>query len=338
MKFLAAVLTELSQPLSLREVELRDRLKPAQVLVKIERTAICGSQIGEITGIKGPDRYLPHLLGHEALGVVIDKGDSPKFSNGDQVIMHWIRSRGRESEVPRYYDGNLLINAGNIATFGELAVISENRLTKIPYCSEDLKNIFSTVGCSFLTAYGTITRVIGIENLKKVLVTGGGGLGQSFIFLIKSIANSHITLLEKSEVRAAYCKHLSADLVFSALEPSISTKTFTSAIETTGQVSVIETSFSLLDTSGILALVGVSPAGEKISIDPMPLHYGREIKGVYGGNADPDLDIPILLDLLGSNEAKDSLKFYSSSLSEINNLIEHTKRADLEGRAIVLCQ
>jgi Zn-dependent alcohol dehydrogenase len=126
--------------------------------------------------------------------------------------------------------------------------------------------------------------------------------------------------------------------VLSALEPSISSTPFTSAIETTGQVSVIETSFSLLDNSGILALVGVSLAGEKISIDPMPLHYGREIKGVYGGNADPDLDIPILLDLMGSKEAKDSLRFYSSSLSEINKLIEHTKRADLEGRAIVLCQ
>jgi hypothetical protein len=33
--------------------------------VKIHFTGICGSQIGEINGVKGPDQYLPHLLGHE---------------------------------------------------------------------------------------------------------------------------------------------------------------------------------------------------------------------------------------------------------------------------------
>ena len=42
------------------------------MLVKIFYSGICGSQLGEIIGTKGKDKYLPHLMGHEATGEVID--------------------------------------------------------------------------------------------------------------------------------------------------------------------------------------------------------------------------------------------------------------------------
>ena len=49
-----------------------------QVLVKIIYTGICGSQIGEIDGVKGKDNYLPHLLGHEGSAMVIKIGPKVK--------------------------------------------------------------------------------------------------------------------------------------------------------------------------------------------------------------------------------------------------------------------
>ena len=63
----AAVLVEQCCPLVLTDVDLPDRLSFGQVLVKIHYSGICGAQINEIDGTKGPDRFLPHLLGHEAL-------------------------------------------------------------------------------------------------------------------------------------------------------------------------------------------------------------------------------------------------------------------------------
>ena len=39
---------------------------------------MCGSQLGEIDGVKGKDKYLPHLLGHEAVGEVIETGPGVK--------------------------------------------------------------------------------------------------------------------------------------------------------------------------------------------------------------------------------------------------------------------
>ena len=40
---------------------LLEELLYGQVLVKIDISGICGSQLGEISGAKGRDKYLPHL-------------------------------------------------------------------------------------------------------------------------------------------------------------------------------------------------------------------------------------------------------------------------------------
>ena len=70
----AAILVEQHQPLVVAEVELPETLGVGQVLVKIHYSGICGSQLGEIDGVKGEDRYLPHLLGHEGSGTVLAVG------------------------------------------------------------------------------------------------------------------------------------------------------------------------------------------------------------------------------------------------------------------------
>ena len=75
MKTSAAILVEQRQPLVVDEVEMPS-LSTGQVLVELKTSRICGSQIGEIDGVKGPDRYLPHLLGHEGGGIVREVGPS----------------------------------------------------------------------------------------------------------------------------------------------------------------------------------------------------------------------------------------------------------------------
>ena len=65
MRFKAAVLSKQKKPLDIIELETKSNLKRGQVLVKLFYSGICGSQIGEILGVKGKDHFLPHLLGHE---------------------------------------------------------------------------------------------------------------------------------------------------------------------------------------------------------------------------------------------------------------------------------
>jgi len=70
----AAVMVEQNKPLVIDEVELPRELDFGQVLVQVHYSGICGSQLGEISGVKGMDPYLPHLLGHEGSGTVIETG------------------------------------------------------------------------------------------------------------------------------------------------------------------------------------------------------------------------------------------------------------------------
>ena len=68
IKIKAAILVKNHAPLELAEIESPDRLRYGQVLVKVHYSGICGAQINEIEGAKGPDKFLPHLLGHEGCG------------------------------------------------------------------------------------------------------------------------------------------------------------------------------------------------------------------------------------------------------------------------------
>ena len=85
----AAILVEQNQPLVVAEVELPEALGVGQVLVKIHYSGICGSQLGEIDGVKGEDRFLPHLLGHEGSGIVLAVGPGVRHVEPDDtVVLH----------------------------------------------------------------------------------------------------------------------------------------------------------------------------------------------------------------------------------------------------------
>ena len=94
----AAILVELRKPLVVDEVELPRALEAGQVLVKVHASGICGSQLGEIDGVKGEDRYLPHLLGHEGSGTVMEAGPGVRHVKaGDKVVLHWRKGAGIEA-------------------------------------------------------------------------------------------------------------------------------------------------------------------------------------------------------------------------------------------------
>ena len=82
----AAILNESSKPLIVSNVDLPEKLEFGQVLVKVYYSGICGAQINEIDAVKGPDKFLPHLMGHEGGGIVLKIGDGvSKVKAGDHV-------------------------------------------------------------------------------------------------------------------------------------------------------------------------------------------------------------------------------------------------------------
>ena len=63
----AAILVAQNEPLLVDEVTLPSELGCGQVLVRLDFSGICGSQLGEISGAKGPDAYLPSIAAQESV-------------------------------------------------------------------------------------------------------------------------------------------------------------------------------------------------------------------------------------------------------------------------------
>ena len=85
-KMKAGILVQSNAPLEVAEIDMPEKLSFGQVLVKIHYSGICGAQLNEIGAAKGPDKFLPHLLGHEGSGTVIETGEGvTTVKEGDTV-------------------------------------------------------------------------------------------------------------------------------------------------------------------------------------------------------------------------------------------------------------
>ena len=78
----ADVLVKQKKKLSILNLNFPE-LKKGHLLIKIKYSGICHTQLNEISGILGKDKYLPHCIGHEGVGEVVGIGSSnSKFKKG----------------------------------------------------------------------------------------------------------------------------------------------------------------------------------------------------------------------------------------------------------------
>ena len=138
--FKAAILNKLNSPLVIDYIKFNNNLSKGQVFIKLDYAGVCGSQLGEIQGVKGKDHYLPHLLGHEGVGEVIKINKYvSKVKKGDKVLLHWMPSKGINANGPVYDWKNKKVNAGGLTSFNSFAVVSENKLTKLNSIKHDYR-------------------------------------------------------------------------------------------------------------------------------------------------------------------------------------------------------
>ncbi len=301
MKTLAAILVEQRRPLEIAELEI-PALRHGQVLVEIAATRICGSQLGEIAGAKGPDKYLPHLLGHEAGGVVREIGPEVRHVKiGDRVVVHWRQGRGIEAGGSTYLraDGSK-VNAGNITTFQHFTVVSENRLTAVP---ADLNFEFCALLADTLsTGFGVITHDAKVRIGESLIIIGCGGIGLGVV-LGAHLAGAypiiavdiHDHKLDKARAYGATHVINSTSTDFREAVQTLLGGTADVVIDGTGLPSVIEQAFALTAPTGRCVIFGVMAHDQKISLNTLPLHFGKVLTGSHGGGSQPADDIPRLV-------------------------------------------
>src|SRR3990167_821080 len=179
MKTQAAILVKTGHSLEIDEIEIPS-LKPGQVLVKVAFSGVCQSQLLEVRGKRGEDKFLPHTLGHEGAGVVLEIGQNvKKVKPGDHVVLSWIKGRGIEVASTVYTGHNGKINSGAISTFMETTITCENRVTPIP-SSMPLREA-ALLGCAVPTGAGLVMNTAQLRPGSNIAVFGVGGIGLSAI-------------------------------------------------------------------------------------------------------------------------------------------------------------
>jgi S-(hydroxymethyl)glutathione dehydrogenase/alcohol dehydrogenase len=337
----AAILVESRKPLIIDEIEFPETLEAGQVLVKIFHTSICGAQINEIAAVKGPDKFLPHLLGHEASGQVVETGPGvTHVKAGDTVVMHWRPSLGIQSATPAYRWQGKKLNAGWITTFNEYAIVSENRLTIIPN-DYDLK-IAPLYGCAVTTAVGVINNDAALKLGESVVVFGVGGVGLNvvqFASLAGAVPIVAVDLidskLEMAKARGATHTINSGKVsdIAAEIRNILGPKGPDKVIETTGVKSVIETAYDLTHADGTCVLVGVP--NEKVTIHTLPIHFNKILTGSHGGDCRPHIDIPRVIKLQKAGRVSfDGIITHEYPLAEINAALDMV-RSGAAGRVLL---
>jgi len=286
-----AVLSKTNKPLLIKKLKI-PKLKNNQLLVEIKYSYVCGTQLNEISGSKGLDKYLPHTLGHEASGHIVNLGPNvKKFKVGEKVILSWIKKKESGSINPFYFDKkNKKINSGLVSTFSNLTIVSKDRVYKIPKgLPMDIAALF---GCALPTGFGVVFNFLKkISKNDYIGIYGVGGVGVMAFIALKSLGIKNIYAVDKNKrnlqiVKELGCKFIgnSEEIEKKLINKLIDKKNIKYNFEMSGHKMMMEAAIRNLTYNGTMILVGNTRKGDFIRLNPYDLIFGKKIFGFSGND------------------------------------------------------
>ncbi|MET4592275.1 alcohol dehydrogenase catalytic domain-containing protein [Arthrobacter sp. 754] len=254
-----------------RQLVVADRNEPAagpgEVLIDVVATGICGSDIHGYTGENG--RRVPgQVMGHETVGRIASLGtgtDSFGFTVGQPVTFNPLIScnsceacdAGQQQHCPeRTVIG---VNPAIVSAFAEqLAVPAEN----VVALSAATPIVYGALIEPLAVAFHAVRRAR-IQPGHKVLVIGGGPIGQSVILAALQEGAAQVLVSEMDPARRALCERLGAtalDPAAGQLDEQVRTHFGRLADTTVDAVGIKPTMASALDATkfgGVVSLVGM---------------------------------------------------------------------------------
>lgn len=299
MKTLAAVLVEPGRPLELVELEI-PALAAGQVLVQIAVSGVCHTQLLEVRGLRGPDPYLPHCLGHEASGTVLEVGSGvTRCRPGDRVLLSWIKGPGHDVPGTCYRWNGRTVNAGGVTTFSRHAVVSENRLTVLPETIDD--RAAALLGCAVATGFGSVVNTAAVRPGQSVAVWGTGGVGLCAVAAAVLCGAMPVVAIDLEAKRLEAALRLGATATIRVTDEEPVEQTLQSlcpagldiAVESSGRPEIVRQALQAVrPRGGTVVVVGNAPFGQRVEIDPRELNQGKRLLGTWGGDNRPEFDFP----------------------------------------------
>jgi S-(hydroxymethyl)glutathione dehydrogenase/alcohol dehydrogenase len=256
--------------------------------------------------------------------------------------MHWRKGAGIHARPATYRWGSRTVNSGWVTTFNEYAVVSENRVTRIP---KDVSfDIVTLLGCAVTTALGLINNLAAVKIGQSVAVLGCGGVGLNVVQGAAMVSADPIIAIDIYDHKLALAREFGATHVINSAKSDLreEVRRIVGAagvdvfVENTGQVRLIEQAYELTAKVGKTILVGVPRHDQDITIHSLPLHFGKVLTGCEGGDADPAVDIPRYIRLYQNGKLDlDRIITHRIPFDDINAALDKVRNGEV-GRCVLV--
>ena len=191
---------------------------PGELLLKVEASGLCGSDVMEWYRIQ----RAPMVLGHEVSGEVVQVGSGvEQYKEGDRLVVthhvpcnacHWCLS-GRHTDCDTLHTTSF--DPGGFAEYLRIPQINVNRgVFPIPdHVGYDEASITEPLACVYRGQ-----RRANLQPGQNVLVLGSGLAGLIHINLARALGAGRIIATDMVDYRLDAARKLGADVTFSAME------------------------------------------------------------------------------------------------------------------------
>ncbi|MEO1168298.1 MAG: L-threonine 3-dehydrogenase [Pseudomonadota bacterium] len=264
---------------------------PNDVLIRVKKTAICGTDMHIYNWDDWAQRTIPvpMIVGHEFMGEIVEVGSEVRgFAIGDRVSAEGHitcgtcrNCRAGNLHLCRNTEG---IGVNRTGAFADYIAVPAFNVYKLPdEIPDDIASLYDPFGNAVHTALAQ--DMVG----EDVLITGAGPIGAMAAAIAKHVGAQNVVVTDVNDYRLDLAKTLGATRTVNVANEELRdvmaelkmTEGFDVGLEMSGAPSGFEQMLDVINHGGRIALLGLLPEGTGINWDHV-IFKGLEIRGIYG--------------------------------------------------------
>jgi threonine 3-dehydrogenase len=275
--------------LEMREVPV-PRPGSNDVLVKLEKTAICGTDLHIYQWDEWAQRTIrpPLIIGHEFVGRIVEIGEGVRgYTEGQRVSAegHIVCGVCRNCRAGKQHlcPHTVGIGVNRDGGFAEYVVVPASNLWPIP---DEIPSELA----AFFDPFGNAAHCALQFDLvgEDVLITGAGPIGIIAAGIAKHVGARHIVISDVNEYRLNLAKEMGATRTINVrnerltdILTELNIDGFDVGMEMSGHPQAFNDLLHCMYHGGKVALLGILPKGTGVDWDQV-IFKGLEMHGIYG--------------------------------------------------------
>jgi threonine 3-dehydrogenase len=267
------------------------RIGPNDVLIKIDKTAICGTDTHIYQWDAWAQRTIkvPMAVGHEYCGRIVELGSEVRgFAVGDRVSGegHITCGHCRNCRAGRRHLCRNTVGVGvdRQGCFAEYLALPASNAFKLP-------DVISDEIASILDPFGNATHTTLAFTLvgEDVLITGAGPIGVMATRIARFVGARHVVITDINDYRLELAARMGATRTVNVTRTSLDEvmrdlgmqEGFDIGLEMSGNPSALREMLRTMHHGGSIAMLGIPP-GETTVDWYQVINKGLTIRGIYG--------------------------------------------------------